>query len=209
MKMGMSPDDVALDRRLREEVLAEPIDASSVERRVRRAIAPRLSHRILAGGGVAAMLVLGALTLSEFNVWSRPAPLRLCSDAARDHTREIVQQQPRHWSSNPASIEVLAQRSGIRSGAFSKLAFPGYRLDRGKLCVLSGRVFLHLVYSSGSQEFSLFLARGSYRNDKLYGRDFSGEYTASIETNRMRAVVVTSQSSTVAMNLIRIAAGAL
>jgi len=209
MNMGMSPDDVELDRRLREELLAEPVDASSVERRVRRAITPRFSRRILIGAGVAAVWVLGALTLPEFNVWSRPEPIKLCSDAARDHTREIVQQQPRHWSSDAAGIEALARRSGVRSEALSKLAFRGYRLDRGKLCVLSGRVFLHLVYSNGTQEFSLFLARGSYRGGKLYGRDFSGEYTASIETNRIRAVVVTSQSNTAAMNLIRIAAGAL
>lgn len=205
----MTPDDAELDRRLRLELLAEPVDASSVEGRVRRAIAPRVSHRILVAAGVAAVLALGALALPEFNAWFRPEPMQLCADAARDHTREIVERQPRHWSSDPAGIQTLARRSGVRSEAVSKLAFPGYHLDRGKLCVLSGRVFLHLVYSNGAREFSLFLARGSYRSDKLYGRDFPGEYTASIGTDRLRAIVVTSQSNTAAMNLIRIAAGVL
>ena len=36
-------------------------------------------------------------------------------------------------------------------------AIAGYHMEHAKLCRLNGRIFLHVVYSDGSREFSLFL----------------------------------------------------
>src|SRR5690349_4765987 len=75
-----------------------------------------------------------------------------CSEAVRDHRIEVIESSPRRWLDNPAALQALAAKQGL---PVPKPA--GYQLERGKLCRLQGRIFLHLVYSDGSHEASLYL----------------------------------------------------
>ncbi len=206
--MNWYQDDAELDRQLRQEILAEPADVSAVEQRIRKAIAPRFSRRLLVAAGGAFLLLLCAFAFIGLRTWFPLQPSQVCSDAARDHLREIVRREPRRWTSDTAGIDALGQQLGVSPAAHSRFAVPGYRLDRGKLCVLSGRLFLHLVYSNGTREFSLFLAHDS-ASDGYFDANFSGQYTASIESDQTRAVIVTSESKAAARNLVHVAANAL
>jgi len=45
--------------------------------------------------------------------------------------------------------------------AVAKVAPQGYELNRARLCMLDGRVYLHLVYAGNAGEFSVFLRQRS------------------------------------------------
>jgi anti-sigma factor RsiW len=206
---------IELDERLRDELLSTPVESSAVEQRVRATIAaeprPRFSRRLRIAVGIAAMLLLVLAGFIALRGRAGAQPVEICSDAARDHLREIVRQEPRRWTSDRSGIDALSEHLGFSPAAVSKFTVPGYRLARGKLCRLDGRVSLHLVYSNGVQEFSLFLqpARDSHPAAGLYSADFGAEHAASIQSGQVRAVIVTGESNAAAKDLARSAASAL
>ena len=144
--------------------------------------------------------------------WLGRAPrlAEVCSDAANDHRTEVVNSEPRQWLSDPAKIAMLALRQGIPSTTVPTQALGDYRLARGRLCFLDRHIFLHLVYSNGRQEVSLYLRS---RDGLLQGSSFlnAGQeipvaragadraHVASFETPSLTAVVVASASSGAAL----------
>lgn len=86
------------------------------------------------------------------------------------------------------------------------LAPVGYRLEHGKLCRLDGRPFLHLVYTNGANEVSVFLrpwddpepsqgtAMETVNNSVLYTVDIGPEHLSFFQTRQLTAVVVSDQS---------------
>ncbi len=195
-----------LDARLREAVLAQDPDPASVNRRIRMRIAhPRW---IIRAAGIAAALLLASL---GYTVWSNGRVSQLYSDAALDHRREVIDHKQRTWATDRAAIDGLAQRHGLSASVLARLAFPGYRLDRGKLCRLAGRVYLHLVYSNGSSEFSVFLRQpsGEPVPNTLQSADRGEEHLASAKTDILAAVVVTDQSTDAARQFAGLTASIL
>jgi len=208
--MSNHDEDLELDRRLRQEILSEPVDVSGVEQRLRRAIAPsHMSRVIRAVGAAAAILLFAVLAFSTWRALVPHEPVQVCSDAARDHLREIVHQEPRRWTSDVSAIDRLAARIGLASSPLSRIILPGYRFERGKLCRLDGHVFLHLVYSNGAREFSLFLGNDPKLEADRYAADFGEQHVATVRSSQARALVVTGDSSSVALNFAQLAARAL
>ena len=207
--------EIELDHRLHDELLARPVDSSAVEQRVREMITaeaqPYDARRMRLVVGIAAMLLLAAAGFFALRDTSSPQPDEICSDAARDHLREIVRQEPRRWISDRTGINGLSEHLGISPAAVSKFSVPGYQLERGRVCRLDERVFLHLVYSNGAREFSVFLqpARDSHASSELYAADFGTEHVASIQSSQVRAVIVTGESNAAARALARIAGSSL
>lgn len=219
-----------LDVRLRETILAEETNAVRVDRRVRELIAAEAAGETLpqlqphsrrwvipAVSMAAAALILIALGYHAL-LGTRVA--RVYADAARDHNVEVVQQQPRTWLSESAKIVALAEKQGIAPSALAALSSGAYHLNRGRLCFLDGRIFLHLVFSDGVQEFSVYLRQrdakalpGPVReisNGKpLCTSDIGSEHVASIETAQLTALVVTDRSSDTALNFARFASSVL
>lgn len=218
------------DARLRETVLSEEIDDTAVARRVGEGMAgdsgaePRegllwgMHRRWLAAaiGAAAALLLMGL----GYRGLLGPRVARVYADAAQDHQREIVEQQPRQWLVEPARIAALAEQQGISGTAVLALAPDGYHLGRARLCWLDGHIFLHLVYSNGAQEISLFLwqrdvallpgGAGDTANGRPRQRsDLGNEHVASFETGRLMAVVVTNESADAALRFARLASAAL
>ena len=139
--------DSALDARLRKALCAGLPDAGALQQSVSRGIAKQRSRRwMLAAAG----LVVGALTKYR-GFW----PDSLYDDAALDHRQEVIDHQPRQWRTDPAEIEKLAARYQLRN--LAALAPAGYRLEHAKMCGLAGQPALHLVYTNGVQEVSLFV----------------------------------------------------
>ncbi len=103
---------------------------------------------MLAVAGLAAVLLLAVFLMRARPVYAA---------AAKDHRLEIVELQPRKWSTDRASIAALAQRQGVPDSAIDLIAPAGYHLAQGKLCFLDGKVFLHLVYANDAGKLSVFL----------------------------------------------------
>jgi len=207
----------ALDEELRASVLAEHIDIWSVDQRVRAGISTGQRNsrsRMFAAAGVAAALLL-AVAGYETMVSIRTKPVYAA--AARDHRMEIVDRQPRKWFTDLASIEGLGGRAGLSGFAAVSFAPAGYHLAKGKLCLLHGHIFLHLVYAGDSKEgspndtgdFSLYLRRS---DDADYARvwglhtdNFAAEHVAGFQHGPLRALVVTEQPGDSVVRLAKFA----
>jgi anti-sigma factor RsiW len=201
---------VRLDALLREAVSSEEIDTSALDQRVRRQIASRrrlVSMRWAAlAATIAALLLIAALGSRH---WAAPATPQICADAATDHLKEVTQGKPRKWLSDARAITELAERNGVPGSTVVALAPAGYHLDRGKLCRLDGRVFLHLVFAGEGREFSTFLRRESKPGRPLLAADSGLEHVAFLQTGQFTAVVVSEQSSQAALSHARFVAGVL
>lgn len=208
------------DLRLRDSVLSGKFVPTQVIQRVRdriantsgtatvkRSLLRKPLRRVAALIGAAvALMVLGAAT------WLARAPriAEVCSDAANDHRIEVVNSEPREWLSDPAKIAELASRQGIPSASVPAQVPGDYRLGRARLCFLDRHVFLHLIYSNGNQEVSLYLRprdgapQDSSSPDTGQGAPVArsgadGAHVASFETPRLTAVIVASDSSNAAV----------
>jgi anti-sigma factor RsiW len=194
-----------LDARLRQAMFADEVSTSAVDSRVRQHISAerrtKTTRRILAAAGVAAMLLIGAFGL---RLWPARDSSRVCADAARDHRNEIVLRQPRTWIRDQSRIQALAARVNLPASAIPTSAAAGYHLERGKLCRLDGRVFLHLVYSNGAEEFSFFVRRHDHpASHGVYTSAADQEHVALVESGNLMAMVVTDQAGDTALNLAR------
>jgi hypothetical protein len=216
-----------LDAELREAVAWEPVDAGSVDRRVRERISaeaggsarmgPLRRRWVIAAIGAAAALLIVA---AGYRGLLGPRVARVYADAALDHRLEVVQKAPRPWKVDPSEVAAMAEKQGIPVSAPVALSSGPYRLERAKLCFLDGRIFLHLVYSDGTQEFSVYLrqrgaeslpgrARETDNSRVLRTSNPGGEHVASFQTDRLTVMVVTDQSSDAALHFARFAATAL
>jgi Putative zinc-finger len=171
-----------LDARLRRALLAEDLDVSRVNRRVRElmaaepmtpgvgtAAAPavrppatmasiskssRSSRRrwISAAAGIAAAFVLAAAGYLLL-----PGKFsHVYADAALDHQDEVIGHSPRRWFTDPAQIAAVEKYFGLTIDVPRELS-GGYYLEHAKVCQLDGKLYVHAVYTDGIHEFSLFL----------------------------------------------------
>jgi anti-sigma factor RsiW len=220
-----------LDARMREVIAGERVDATAVERWIRARISteprskvspisppPSRRHRsIVAAAAIAAVLILTAL---GYRALMSPQVAPVYADAARDHQREVVEQEPRRWLSDRAAISALAEGQGIAASAPFALSSGPYRLERARLCFLDGRIFLHVVYTDGRREFSVyFRVRGAptlpgrpreMDNGRILHISTLGtEQVASLETQSLTVMVVSDRYSGDALQVARLAATTL
>jgi anti-sigma factor RsiW len=216
-----------LDARFREALLADEVDVRRVNRRIRELIAAGSS------GGVApplrpnpgrwmtaAMGIAAAFLLVAAGYLLMPVPVaRVYADAATDHQMEVVEHRPRPWTSDRSQIAALAEQQGIQVTLPLELA-SNYHLERAKVCPLDGYLYLHLVYSDGTREFSLFLRRrdGQHLTGAIRGfangrflRDSSvgSEHISSFETTHLTAMVATDEPSDAALLFAKAASAAI
>jgi len=188
---------MALDARLRHAVSTELPDVSAVERSVCGRIRAERAWRIAA--------VAAAVLLAAFLGYRALRPVsRLYIDAALDHRLEVMEHQPRRWRSDPAEIEKLAARFELSN--VGALAPAGYRLEHAKMCGIDGKPALHVVYTNGSQEFSLYIRVRSGSDKVLHAVSLGSEHLAAFQTDRLEAVVATGGSSGDCLQFARFAA---
>ena len=174
--------DDQLDQRVRESILAEPIDTSRVAATVRGQIRQRRRIPRWRFVAIAASIALG------FFLWPRSAPA-LCVAAAQDHEREIVRSDPRRWLTDQPSIDSLAQKQGVPASAITALGTTGYHLERARLCFLKKQIFLHLVYTKDGSQYSVYL-RPLTEEASFSGSVRGSESLAYFQTRRVTAVFV-------------------
>jgi anti-sigma factor RsiW len=214
-----------VDARLREAIAGEEIDATALGRSVRERIAagaspaalrPTRARWILA----AAAALLLVITAAGYRSVIAARAARVYTDAAEDHQDEVVARQSRTWLLGPTEIAALARNHGVPAETVAKVAPQGYELNRARLCMLDGRVYLHLVYTGHAGEFSVFLRqrstevlRGSERETANGKRIFTTErgpaHIAGLQSGNLTAFVVTDQPGDSALRLAESVAGAL
>lgn len=210
--------DELMDAQLRAAILAEPIDTAALDARIRQRVAVEVNrHGIQRGKWIAGAGIAALLTIAVGGYWFLPnrGTAAMCADAAHDHRVEVAEHQRRTWLTDASAIDALAARRGLSARAAEAIAPAGYRLERGKLCRLGGRVFLHLVYSNGLHEFSFYL-RDSAPSEAFPGTsraiaaglnfDLGAEHVVQVPSVRFTALVVTDESQDATRDIARFAA---
>jgi len=189
----------AMDARLRQALCAGLPYAGEIEQSVGGRIARKRSRQWML---VAAAFLVFAAALG----YRILRPERLYRDAALDHRQEVIEHQPRRWRTDTAEIEKLAVRYQLADVA--ALAPAGYRLEHAKMCGIDGHPALHLVYTNGAVEFSMFVREGGAVKPVSAHREGS-EHLARFRTARHEAIIVTDGSSGECLQLARFAAAVL
>lgn len=193
---------VAVDARLRNAFASDFPDAAALSQSVRGRIARERSLRWTMVTATAAV-VLFALVLAYRTL--RPEPL--FSAAALDHRMEVVEHQPRRWRTDPADIEKLVARYELSN--LAAMTPIGYRLEHAKICGIDGKATLHLVYTNGIQEFSVYvLGRAGVANKVLRTVRVRQEHLAAFQTERFE-VIAAGGSSDECLQFARAAASVL
>jgi anti-sigma factor RsiW len=198
-------EQAAVDERLVKALLRESPDTTRIERTVRRRIADVQSRRRWMARGAIAASVLTAIS-GIYGLWHATSAPRRYADAARDHRAEVVDRQPRRWRSDATEIETLTAQNGLSFAQASGLAPTGYWLEHAKTCGIDGQRMLHLVFTNGTQEYSIYVGphRSVREGVRIVRRN--SEEVAGFETGRFRALVVTDGEAAECNKLARMAA---
>lgn len=218
-----------VDTQLREALLNEEISVAAVNRRVIELISagaasnslPQLQSKPRRRWATAAIGVAAVFLLFAAGYLLVPArAARVYADAAFDHRLEVVEHGPRTWVIDQSKIDELLVQQGIPAGSAPPVLAASYHLREAKICRLDGRSFIHLVYSDGSAEFSLYLrlrdghsvsgpVRGIANGRLLHVSTDGAEHISSFETARLTVMVVTDQPAGASLRFARAASSAL
>lgn len=173
---GFAPDTGRLEQTLRRRI--------SVDRRRR--------HQAWAGAIAATLALLagGALAWAR---WTRPP--QWYAGAALDHRTEVIDRQPRRWRSTDTELAGLAAQNGLQLGQVTAMAAAGYRLERAKICGIDGGRMLHLVFSSGTRRYSVFISPHLGPVEMVRTIRRGAEQIAGFETGHFRGLVVSEGSA--------------
>ncbi len=205
----MKEEDI--DEQLRAAILAEPLDTAWLDARILAQLGrSQYESRIQRGKWIAAIGIAALLAIAVGGYFFLPnrGNAAMCADAARDHRLEVVERSQRRWLTDVAAVDALATKQGFSARSTAALAVPGYRVARGKLCRLGGRVFLHVVYSDGAREYSFYL-RDSAAEDLAPTVDLDSEHVVPVPNRRYTALVVTDESRATALEIARVTAARL
>ena len=151
-----------LDHLLRSTVLNQEMDTRALEFRIRRELSSAPKRPILFPRRLAliaaALFLVGAVGFLSSN-WLRATreASAICADAIVDHRVEVVENAPRKWSSDLARIASASQRIVGAEVNPEKLAPSGYHFERARICSLQDKRYVHIVFSNGTQEVSMFV----------------------------------------------------
>lgn len=201
-------DAAALDGRLRESMRADIPEASEVEGRVRAEIAAGRRRNTIRRYAMAAAVVLAAGI--GIALWrERPLPEAYAA-TLRDHRAEVVRHQPRRWRSGVEEVNQLAGRFDLSASQLTTLSPAGYHLEHAKICGVAGESVLHLVYSDGARETSIFIHHD--HDAAIWGARRAanaGDYVDAVRRDGYTAVIVTQGSRADCLPFERSAARAL
>jgi|SRR5947209_4619601 len=152
--------DTYIDVIVRETVLADHFDTTAFERgvrsKMRRAERPPWFRSLQ--WQVAPLLAL-ALLLLFLLLRPRAVSPTILSEAIEDHSEEVVHHSPLEWTSDSGRIATLMYSWTGNAALDKRLAPAGFHLDRVRICELMNRTYLHLVYSDGAREVSIFVRK--------------------------------------------------
>ena len=187
-------EDRNLDVMLRSALGDFPPNTGRLEQILRRRISVDRRRRHLAwAGAIAATVALLAGGALAWTYWIRPP--QWYADAALDHRTEVIEHQPRRWRSSATELAGLAVQNGLELGQVTAMAAAGYRLERAKICGIDGRRMLHLVFSSGTRRYSVFVSPHLAPVETVRTIRRGAEQIAGFETGHFRGLVISDGSA--------------
>jgi anti-sigma factor RsiW len=151
-----------LDHFLRSTVLSQEMDTRALEFRIRRELTNTPQRRIvfprrlaLIAAGLLLFATLGLLS-SNWLRTTREASA-ICADAIVDHRVEVTENAPRKWTADLARIASISQKvigAQINPEQFTP---AGYHFERARICALQNKRYVHMIFSNGNQEISMFV----------------------------------------------------
>ncbi len=151
------------DQIIRHAVNSERLQTRQLEAHVRAAMREPTSpapRSILAQWryGIAAAVALFVVVIATVGyAKGRIERTAVCIDAADDHQEEVVAKSPRKWRTESADVQALAQRVVGDPSVPERIVPAGYHLVGARVCLLHGKRYMHLDYSDGNNEISLFV----------------------------------------------------
>lgn len=223
------------DELIQQAAAAEQIDAAPVLARVRAQIAaesPSVSRRwrwapLVAASAAAVFLFTFFLLPRQNNssiptIQARPATpaVNILADAADDHHDEVVDHLQREWLYSASEIRKLVQEGTGNSAVLTQLTPDGYHIERARICELGMKNYLHLVYSDGTHEVSMFVRqqegeqlagaeRDTVNGTPVLGDSYQKLQVAAFQSPRYTVVVVSDQPMNATVDFARKAAGAV
>lgn len=227
------------DEVLQQAAASVEVDVAPVLARVRAQIAaesPAARRRWrgtlrwvpLVAASAAAIFLFSFFVLPHGNNSSTPPvqarsatpPVNILADAADDHHDEVVDHLQREWLYSAAEIRKLVQEGTGSSAVLTELTPDGYHIERARICELGTKNYLHLVYSDGSHEVSMFVRqqdgeqlagaeRGDVNGTPVLGDSYQKLQVAAFQSPHYTVVVVSDQPMNSTVDLARKAAGAV
>ncbi|HEU5233124.1 MAG TPA: hypothetical protein VFU50_09705 [Terriglobales bacterium] len=151
------------DHLIRHAVTSERLQTRALEAHVRAAMRESVTpirRPILASWrySIAAAVALFVVVIGTIGyAKGRLERTAVCIDAADDHQEEVVAKSPRRWRTETADVQALAQRIVGDPSVPERIVPAGYHLVGARVCLLHGKRYMHLDYSDGSNEISLFV----------------------------------------------------
>ncbi len=183
-----------LDERIAEAFREDPADPRRVEQRVLRQISAKRQKRRAAVAALAA-----AVLIAVFIGVNRPP--KLLVDAARDHRVEVMEHKPRRWTTDPAEFE---PKFGLTVAKASSLAPEGFWLLHARTCGLEGQKALHLVFTNGTREISVYVRKTT--QGQKGSAHIGAEELAAARSAEYQTVAVTTGSAAECQQIARRAA---
>jgi len=107
---------------------------------------------------VAATIIFAVLLVATFGyAKGRMDVSATCGDAVDDHQEEVIGKAPRKWRVEDKEVQALAQKMVGDPKVAERVAPEGYHLVGARVCVLHGKRYMHLDYSDGTNQVSVFL----------------------------------------------------
>lgn len=149
---------------IKHAITEERLQTRQLEAHVRAAIRQESPSRrplfLALRYGLAAAVVFVTLIITAIGyAKGRMDHTALCNDAAEDHHDEVIAKAPRKWRTDPKAIEALSQKIIGDPGVPERIAPAGFHLVGARVCILHDKNYMHLDYSDGTTEISLFVAR--------------------------------------------------
>ena len=224
--------DKNTDEVLRASMQSEAVEEAAILTQVRNVIAEkphawRWQWRWTVPLAATAALVITLLVFSP----KQPAAqnpshpvtrqtVNILSDAADDHNDEVVQHFSREWLYGANEIKKLVADKAGSSDVVTEIAPPGYHVDRARICELGMRNYVHLVYSDGTHEVSMFVRQqdgeqlAGTERDKVNGEPVVADsyqklQVAAFQSPDFTVVLVSDQPISEAIDFAKKAAGAV
>jgi anti-sigma factor RsiW len=226
------------DELIQQAAASEQVNAAPVLARVRAQIAAespstglrwRSPWRWAALVAATAAAALFVFILMPRNINSSTPPVQvqkvapavnILADAADDHHDEVVEHLQREWLYSTSEIRKLVQEGTGSSTVLTELTPDGYHVERARICELGHKNYLHLVYSDGTHEVSMFVRQqdgeqlAGAERDKVNGTPLLGDsyeklQVAAFQSPRYTVVVVSDQPMNSTVDFARKAAGAV
>ena len=184
-------DTDQIDERLRAAYTEEMPDASAVQAAVRRRIAAERVRRYTILAAAAAIL----LAVAGYASFPYTRGASVFADLATDHRREVIERQPRHWRTEAAEIRTLFARYGVTEEMAGAIAPASFHLEHAKTCGMAGQPVLHLVYSDGSRQVSVYLRKSNGPHIRSGSATIDSEQVAAFTRDGFDAAIVTVGNS--------------